>query len=299
VRVVVIINPIAGSEGREGGRRRAELAASLLDRRGVDHEILVTERTGHARELAAGAVGRGASVVCAWGGDGTVNEIACALVSGSVPLAIIPAGSGNGLARELGIPLAPADALAVAIEGRTHRIDVGEVGGRAFVNLAGIGFDAAIAARFAASARRGFVRYLTIAAAEIGRYRPKRYTLRIGGRVEEHRAWMIVLANARQYGNGAVIAPRARPDDGRLDLVIVHDQPVWRVLVRAPRLFRGTLNERDGVSFRLIDAATVAGEEPLAFHVDGEPVEGGRSLEASVHAAALPVKVPAAYSTKR
>jgi YegS/Rv2252/BmrU family lipid kinase len=299
VRVVVIINPIAGSEGRDGGRRRAELAASLLDRRGVDYEILVTERAGHARELAAGAVGRGASVVCAWGGDGTVNEVACALFSGGVPLAIIPAGSGNGLARELGIPRTPAEALAVAIAGRSHRIDVGEVGGRLFVNLAGIGFDAAIAARFAVSARRGFMRYCTIAAVEMGRYTPRSYTLSIAGRDERQRAWMIVLANARQYGNGAVIAPGARPDDGRLDLVVVHDQPVWRVLMRAPRLFRGTLNERDGVSFRQIISATIAGDEPLGVHVDGEPVKAGLTLEASIHAAALAVKVPAAYSTKR
>jgi YegS/Rv2252/BmrU family lipid kinase len=299
VRAAVIINPIAGPRVPDGGRRRVDLASALLGSRGVDHEVLLTEGPGHARELAAGAVRRGATVVCAWGGDGTVNEIASALAGGSVPLAIIPAGSGNGLARELAIPREPTTALAVALDGATHRIDVGEIDGRMFVNLAGIGFDAAIAARFAVSARRGFLRYCTIALSEIGRYRPARYTLRLGPETREYRAWMIVVANARQYGNGAVIAPLARPDDGRLDLVIVHDQPAWRVLVRAGHLFRGTLTERTGVSFLQVESLTIAGEAPLLCHVDGEIVQGGTAVNVSIHAAALPLKVPAAYSTNR
>jgi diacylglycerol kinase family enzyme len=168
-----------------------------------------------------------------------------------------------------------------------------------FVNLAGIGFDAAIAARFALSARRGFLRYCTIAATEIGRFKPREYTLAVGGDEQRHRAWMIVIANARQYGNGAVIAPNARPDDGRLDVVIVHDQPVWRVLWRTPHLFRGTLTERHGVTFRRVEALTIAGEAPLRFHVDGEVFEGADTLRVAIRAAVLPVKVPRAYSTNR
>ena len=199
MHVAVIVNPIAGSKGRDAGRFRAELAARLLADAGTSHEILVTERGGHARELAEGAVRRGATVVCAWGGDGTVNEVATTLVGGRVPLAIVPAGSGNGLARELGVPFAPAEALKLALGAAECRIDVGEFGGRRFMNMAGVGFDAAVSARFAAGKRRGFVRYLSIAATGMRSYRPARYDVAVEGVTTSVVAWMIVLANSRQY----------------------------------------------------------------------------------------------------
>ncbi len=199
MHVAVIVNPIAGSRGRDAGRSRAELATRLLADAGASHEILVTERGGHARELAEGAVRRGATVVCAWGGDGTVNEVATTLVGGHVPLAIVPAGSGNGLARELGVPFAPAEALKLALGAAECRIDVGEFGGRRFMNMAGVGFDAAVSARFAAGKRRGFVRYLSIAATGMRSYRPARYDVAVDGVTTSVVAWMIVLANSRQY----------------------------------------------------------------------------------------------------
>src|SRR5689334_4477975 len=133
--VAVIINPISGTGRRpDEARRRAELAASLLDARGLDAEIFVTERPKHAHELARAAVAHGASMCIAWGGDGTINEVASALAFGPVTLAIIPSGSGNGLARELAIPLRPAEAFDVALNGREQLIDAGEIEGRLFFN---------------------------------------------------------------------------------------------------------------------------------------------------------------------
>src|SRR5215510_13323523 len=162
----VIINPISGTGHRpDEARRRAELAAALLDARGIDAEIFVTERAGHARELAQAAVNRGVTLCIAWGGDGTINEVASALTFKPVTLAVIPSGSGNGLARELAIPLKPAGAFDVASTGRDQLIDAGEIDGRLFFNIAGLGFDARVAHQFAASGheRRGFARYITIA----------------------------------------------------------------------------------------------------------------------------------------
>ena len=180
-RTAVIINPISGTGGRpDAARQRAERAAALLAARGVDAEIFVTERGGHARDLAAAMITRGVSLIVAWGGDGTVNEVASALAfTRRARLAVIPSGSGNGLARELGIPLDPAAAFACAVDGQTRVIDCGELDGRLFFNVAGLGLDARVAHEFAAHGlvRRGFARYLEVAARELFTYEPHDHTI--------------------------------------------------------------------------------------------------------------------------
>ena len=139
MRVAIILNPIAGVRNSlERTRRRAEHASDLLLAAGADPEILITAHAGHARELAAGAVERGARLVVAWGGDGTVNEVATALAFGPVPLGVIPAGSGNGLARHFDLPADPPAAIRRLLSGTDRVIDVGELNGRLFVNLAGL-----------------------------------------------------------------------------------------------------------------------------------------------------------------
>src|SRR4029077_2221961 len=122
-----VINPISGGVRPDTARARAELASAIVDRHGDPAEVFVTERPGHARELTKAAVARGARLVMAWGGDGTINEVASALVFGEIPLGIVPAGSGNGLARQLSISQKPADAIRKAIGTEPRRIDVGEM----------------------------------------------------------------------------------------------------------------------------------------------------------------------------
>src|SRR5262245_57694752 len=159
--MIVIINPVSGTGARAGeARRRADLALARLSAHGLSPDVQITEAPGHARALAQAARDAGAAVVIAWGGDGTVNEVASALVGSSTALGVVPGGSGNGLARELNLPLAASAALEVALGGSERVIDAGEIDGRVFVNVAGIGLDARIAHRFAAwgNRRRGFRR---------------------------------------------------------------------------------------------------------------------------------------------
>lgn len=256
----------------------------------VEPEILITAHAGHATELALGAVERGARIVVAWGGDGTVNEVAKALVGTSAALAVIPAGSGNGLARMLDMPANARRALARILRGADRAIDVGDIDGHLFVNVAGVGFDAHIAAAFAAigPARRGLLRYGAIVARELGRYRSGTYTLALdprgtGGELTTTtRAFLLTFANGRQWGNGALIAPSAELDDGALDAVIVEDRGRGSVLRSIPRLFTGGIAEVPGVSTCRVHAATVTGTGPLLYHADGEPYVGGSSLQVSV-----------------
>lgn len=292
-RAAVIINPISGAgRRRDLGRRRAEHAAALADAYGIDAEIIVSERQGHARELAEAARQRGTKLFLAWGGDGTVNEIGSAIVHSDASLAIVPSGSGNGLARELAIPFDPAAAFRIAFEGRARLIDGGELDGRWFFNLAGIGLDARVAHRFAESGlqRRGFTRYLELTARELFTFDPPALTIGADGTATSTRPLLMAIANARQYGNGALIAPHARLDDGKLDLVIVDHRSPWAVLRQIRKLFSGELARVPGVSMTQVTRVSISCATPVAYHVDGEPHVGGLSVNACVRPGALRVQ---------
>jgi YegS/Rv2252/BmrU family lipid kinase len=289
--ISVIINPIAGGARPGAAGARAALARRTLASRSETVDIVITERRGHAHELARSAAMRGARLVLAWGGDGTMNEVASALAFGPTPFGIVPSGSGNGLARELGVSRRPAEAMARAARAEPRIIDAGELGGRLFCNLAGIGFDAHVARCLAtdASGRRGFPSYIRIVMRELPSYRPLAY--RIDGRVTARPAMLVTLANSPQFGNGARIAPEARIDDGRLDLVVVEEVSRFQTVLGLPRLFLGGVARMSGVSMRPVERATVEAAEPMLFHVDGEPVEGGTRLEGRVLPRALRIAV--------
>jgi YegS/Rv2252/BmrU family lipid kinase len=263
---------------------------------GLEAEIFLTERQGHARELARAAQARGVRTVVAWGGDGTVNEVASALVHTGALLAIVPAGSGNGLARELGIPCDPERALAIALGLAERVMDAGELDGRLFFNVAGLGLDARIAHGFAETGARarGFRRYAAVTLRELTRYTPEEYEIAVDGERFRVRAMLVAIANARQYGNGALIAPGARIDDGRLDVVAIGARSLARALLQIPRLFRGEIERVRGVDIRRGAHVEIVGAGPLLYHVDGEPHRGGSAVTARVHPGALRVRVPSA-----
>ena len=301
----LIINPIAGRARRDGNARRVELARGALASCGEAVSIAVSEKRGHVRELTRDAVRAGARFVMVWGGDGTVNEAGSVLMGTAVPLAIIPAGSGNGLARELGVPLQPGAAIAAALREAPRAIDAGELNGRPFFNIAGVGFDAHIAAGFDRAKRRGLVTYVRVSARELLTYRsmtyridcscgagdPERVALQAGSAsvAFSQKALLVTIANSRQFGNGARIAPFARIDDGRLDLVMYEESSRFATLCALPRLFTGGIERVRGMTMRQIDRARIESDVPMAVHVDGEPAEGGTSLEIRVLPKALNV----------
>ena len=155
-----------------------------------------------------------------------------------MPLGIVPAGSGNGLARELGIDVRPERALAAALAAEPRTIDVGEIEKHLFVSIAGIGVDAHVASRFNAPAnrRRGFLGYAGITIRALTSYVPVQYRITSAGTVTNVRALLVTIANSAQFGNGARIAPGARLDDGLLDLVVIEERSRWQTLLQLPRL---------------------------------------------------------------
>jgi YegS/Rv2252/BmrU family lipid kinase len=288
--VALIINPLSGTGSLRAGQARVSCGSRALASIGEPSNVFVTERRGHARELAAAAVARGAHLVIAWGGDGTVNEVASALLGTDAALGMVPSGSGNGLARDLAVSWNAEQAIADAVSAPARRIDAGEIGGRPFVSVAGIGFDAHVAACFERSAgRRGLAGYVRIAARELWRYRAASY--RLGDAGEGRRALLVTVANSSQFGNGARIAPAAKIDDGLLDMVVFEETSRIATIWGIPRLFTGTVARVRGVSTERIVRATVESDRPMIFHVDGEPVSGGNRLDIRVLPGALRVAV--------
>jgi diacylglycerol kinase (ATP) len=293
MRVAVIINPISGPRRHRSVSDCAALATEVLGRRGITVDVHVTTARGDARTRSEQARGDGADVIVAWGGDGTINEVAGGIAFSDVALGIVPGGSGNGLARDLGIPLEAADALEAVATGTPRRIDGGQIDAALFFNVAGIGLDALIATHIARpDARRGLAGYARVTFGELPRYRAQHYDIECDGRRHAHRALFIAVANSRQYGHGAQIAPAARLDDGRLDLVVVEAQPLWRIVSRVPELFRGTLSSGRGLTMQPMTLARIRADQAIAYHADGEPGLAGAAVEVRVHPSALTVIVP-------
>jgi len=293
VRVVAIINPISGAGmDPSAATRRAALIRDELTKRDLKPSIEITRRAGHARELALAAVQDRADLLIVWGGDGTLNEVGTAAAGSDTAIGIIPAGSGNGFAAALGIPRDPVRALAKALGPRVQAIDVGVLGERRFLNVAGIGIDARIAALFNQRARgsRGKWPYISIGVTQGCRYKSLEYTVQLDADPVRYRALLIAFANGREYGMGARLAPRAQLDDGVLDAFIVEDRPVVSRFWHARHLARGTVDRAPRVVTAKVRTAVVESSEPIEYHVDGEPGTAMGRLEIGVLPGALKVR---------
>lgn len=289
MKVRAILNPRAGLAARRALR-------AVEEGPWPGSEVRLTERPWHARELAQQAAAEGCELVLAVGGDGTVNEVAWGLLGTDAMLGLVPVGSGNGLARTLRIPLVAGGAVRALADGVTRRMDVGFANERPFLNVAGAGFDAVVGHDFHAhgkgGGRRGVFTYVRLSAARIFTYHPNDWRLEADGDRFEGRALVVAFVNGRQYGGGAVLAPRARLDDGRLDVVILRNAGLLRIAVAAPRLFLGGI-ERLGFYRHLRAArAVLATGAPFEHHRDGEPEDASDRLEIRVEPRALRVLVP-------
>jgi len=301
MKALVVINPIAGPGRRRSIGACVDLAHRSLSAHQYETDVRITTGPNDAADFTRDAVARQFDLVVAWGGDGTVNSAASILAGTNIPLAIIPGGSGNGLARDLLIPLDAAGAFEIAAHGATRRIDAGMLDGALFVNVAGIGFDARIAGRLALpGARRGLLGYVLATMGELRSYEPGHYSIHdaldVNGRshmpdIVNHPAMFIALANSRQYGNGAQIAPKALLDDGMIEIVIVEPQSVFRIMKQVPAFFRGTLVEGPGLVMRSAATMSMSSAHAIQFHVDGEPREGASTIRLETRRDVLPVRV--------
>ena len=267
--VLAIINPLSGTTSATHKVRLRDTFLHRADALGYAAEAVLTTHPGHATELATAAVAQGASRVLAIGGDGTINETARALRRSATALGIVPIGSGNGLARHLGIPLNPVNAIERALSGRPVVIDSAEINEHPFFCTAGLGFEAYVAHAFAQQPVRGLPTYIRTAFRAFWAYRPGRYRLSGG---EEKELFSLTFANAGQFGNGAWMAPTANIADGRLEQCEMRPFPAHLAGLLTWRLFNKTLNQSGYWEGRSVTQATVQTDGPLLIHADGEPL---------------------------
>jgi YegS/Rv2252/BmrU family lipid kinase len=292
-RVGLIINPISGrgvdSAGAAAGR--AALARARLAGSAEQLEIVLTTRRGHAAEASRRFVARGFDHVIAWGGDGTANEAAGPLIATGISFGLVPSGSGNGFARALRLPSDPDAALHAAMSPAHRHVDVGWLGNRHFLNVAGIGLDAWVAERFNAGPRRGGLRYVTATVPSFWRCPAIACEVSLGQDEIRGDLLLVAFANGPEYGNGVTIAPDARVDDGWLEAVVVRAASPVRQIWRARRLLFRPGRRTAGIHRAAIQEAVVRAAT-LPCHVDGETFEIKGEVRARVQGAALIVAAP-------
>ena len=293
MRMRFIFNPKSGRPGKTGPI--LPLLRSYVAARRSDADIVCTEGPGHATEIARDAVAAGCPRIIAVGGDGTVNEVAQALIRSPAAMGLVPCGSGNGLALHLGLPRGIAEALDLAAGdlGRVAEMDTGTANGLPFVNAMGFGLDADVARRFNQLTSRGLPAYTrTALAAYFGR-RSEKCEVTAGHNREVIEALLVAVANSDQYGNNARIAPDARVDDGMLDLVAVGPINMVSAVPLAARLFLGSFDRSPRV--RRLKGARFLIERPAAglIHTDGETHMAGACIEVVVRPRSLRLVVPA------
>ena len=284
--ILFIINPIAGGRDKQ---RIPALIDSYLTAGAFAPVYVFTDYAGHAAELVDEAAQAIYDTIVAVGGDGTVNEIAGKLVGSAIRFGIIPLGSGNGLARTLGIPLHIKGAVNVINQQQTLRIDGALLNQRYFFNVAGLGFDARISAAFAGHKKRGLMGYALTGLRTFRSYEAQNYRIYIDDQPFEARAFILSIANSSQYGNNVFISPLSLLNDGLLEVCIIRPVPFLQIPTFIWSMWRS--KKRPSTWVDIYSGKKIRIERPGedAVHLDGEPLLMGKTIDIEIVPAALTV----------
>lgn len=274
-RLLFIANPISGTHDKQP---IIDSLPRFLDSERFEWEVAWTDHRGHAAELASNASRADIDVCVAIGGDGTVNEVARSLRHSETALAIIPMGSGNGLARHLQIPLDPDGALRVLARCDIKWLDYGVINDIPFFCTCGMGFDAFISEKFAGSGKRGLMTYVENTLKGGLSYEPETYEVVIDGQSEHYKAFLIACGNASQYGNNFYIAPQASMSDGLLDVTIIEPLNVLDAPQLVMQMINKTLDTNSHVRTFQCKSLQIHRTQSGVIHYDGEPAEAGADI---------------------
>ena len=263
------MNPISGT-----ARKAAipGLIEKTLDKEVYEYEIIETQYAGHASIIAEEAKNKGIDIVVAVGGDGTVNEVARAIINSQTALGIIPCGSGNGLARHLMLPLNVKKSIEVINYGEIHNLDYGVINSHPFFCTCGMGFDAFISMKFSEAGKRGPVTYVENVLKEGLKYKPETYEIIDEEGTRHYKAFLISCANASQYGNNAYIAPQASMSDGLLDVIIMEPFDILEAPQVAIEMMNKTLDKNQKIKTFRTKHITIHRQNPGYIHYDGDPI---------------------------
>lgn len=275
-KAVFVINLNSGTSSKAA---IPGLIESTIDKEKFDYEIVVTQYAGHASEIASRAKDEGKDIVVAVGGDGTVNEVARAIVHSGTALGIIPCGSGNGLARHLLLPMNVKKAIEVLNECEIRALDYGIINGYPFFCTCGMGFDAFVSQKFAEAGKRGPITYVENVLREGLKYQPETYILQDENGTIKYKAFLISCANASQYGNNAYIAPQASMSDGLMDVIIMEPFDVFEAPQISIDMFNKTLDKSSKIKTFKCRKLHIHRSKPGAIHYDGDPAMTGEDID--------------------
>ncbi len=266
-KIIIIINPKSGSGKITTLKRKLD---QYLDSALFQYEILTTHHRGHATELARAAVKSQTYAIIAAGGDGTINEVAQALVHTSTALGIIPMGSGNGLSYHLGMDRNINKAIKVINSHALLDIDSGWANDSFFVNVAGIGLDAAVAYRIMNNPNKGFIPYLLASLKESLSFKFFKAQVTIDDSVEVGEYVLVVVANGSFYGYNFAITPQALLDDGLFDVLLVKKVNLFGYIPLVYRMLTKTMDKSPNVIYKKAKKISIQTQDKTYFQIDGE-----------------------------
>ena len=284
--ILFLVNPKSGVSQK---RKVPQMVGQYIDHNRYDSNVCYTQYAGHAYELAKEAVDNGVDVVVAVGGDGTVNEVARALVHTATALGVIPCGSGTGFARHLGIPVGVKKSIEFINTAVLMDIDYGKINGQSFFCSCGVGFDALVSSDFAKGNGRGVLNYIRQSLVDWVKYKPETYLVETESMKGKFEAFVIACGNASQYGNNAYIAPFASMRDGLITASIMSPFNTFEVPLMATHLFTHTFDECSHVTTVAAPWMRIVREKPGPVHYDGEPCFMGEELFVEMVPAGLKV----------
>lgn len=293
IKTKFIVNPFSGTSRKT---KLSDLLKTHLDQSKYDYEILHTAYPEHARDIALECVEKKYGLVVAVGGDGTVNEVAGALVNSDTVFGIIPGGSGNGFYLHLGIGRKVINAINVLNTGKIMEIDTCKVNDHFFLNVAGLGFDARIAYLTKSSKIRGLLAYLMTTLKEAKSFRPSQLSISVDGEVHEGIFTAAVVANASMYGYYFTVAPMAKLNDGVLDLILIKDAPKYKYFINSYRFLNRSLHKSHLTIALRGKSITMKAYEPVHIHVDGEGMEADTEFKFEITPLSLKVLVPPQFN---
>jgi diacylglycerol kinase (ATP) len=286
--ILFIINPISGV-----GKKNTipPLIEKYLSADSFSWKIQYTSYRNHAREIAL-LEKHNFDAIIAVGGDGSVNEVGSALINSKCILGILPCGSGNGLARHLGIPLNLSGAIRQIAAFEPTLIDTGIVNDEPFIGICGFGFDAHIADKFETDGKRGFLTYAKLVLKEYNQFGSKHFTVKKDGETNQYKALLCTIANSSQYGNGFTISPKSDLRDGKFELVFIKRFKLYKGLRLAYRFFTKSVHKSTlftSTQFNNEIELSVASENPTNFHIDGEAKQFKGSFRIKINPSSLQV----------
>jgi diacylglycerol kinase (ATP) len=270
-KIVYFINPISGTKNK---KHLIDLIEKKTTEAGIAFSIEHTNAAGNYTYMRERIAIEGITDVVVCGGDGSINQVAGALLGCPINIGVIPMGSGNGLAYGAKIPLEPFNALRLIFKGTATYVDAFTINQHFSCMLCGIGFDAQIAYDFAQQKKRGFATYVRQAIKNYFITKPFLFSINVNGTQTNTEAFFICIANSNQFGNRFTIAPKASLSDGLLDIVVVNKMSKLAMLLKViQHIGFGTVNtiKAAGISYFTATQLTIQNKSGARLHVDGEP----------------------------